>query len=245
VRYESQINQKIKFAKYHINDGKEMHTIVENGKSQMDDIRQFANIHAFFWECRSILELVAQEIYANRYGVPKEEWKINFFEVYKNNFKGEGLLDNTDKIMSIWYKFSKYRGEEKLEEKEGELNRIYDVNKDAYLFIYLNEYRNAISHREEIGRSFAVDSDNPEPYSRPRKYDFKNGTFLDTWENMTWEQLLNDILKMTLKIKDEIYGHLFDNYEEKKKQIESAEKKQRQRIRNHIEKSGKGIKKRE
>ena len=110
---------------YHLNQIK---TITAKINEIKEEIPLFANIHAFFWECRSILELVAQEIYDKK-GDKSEQPK--FFGAYEKHLKGK----------------VQYTDEKIAEKKEDEENS---------LLFYLNEYRNAISHRETPGKLISV-----------------------------------------------------------------------------------------
>lgn len=178
MKYKPQIEQKIRYIGYHLNQIKSI-----TNEPNEDEISLFANIHAFFWECRSILELVAQEVFDNKGDKPE---KPNFFGecgAYKKHLKGK--IKYTD-------------------EKIAEIEK----DKENSLLFYLIEYRNAISHRGTPGKSISLELPEGKTKFSPHKFNKTTRLFDIPWNDMTWDKLLSDILEMTIKIKDECYNFL-------------------------------------
>jgi len=177
MKYDLEIKQKIEYGKYHLNQVKLITAKVSEDK---DEIILFANIHAFFWECRSILELVAQEVFDKK---GDKSDRPNFFGAYEKHLKGK--ISYTD---------------EKMYEKE--------KDKENSLLFYLNEYRNAISHRERPGRKTELELPSGTKKFKPHRYNKSTKLFDSPWDGMTWDKLLSDIFEMIIKIKDECYNFL-------------------------------------
>ena len=177
MKYDLEFKQKIKYAAYHLKQVKQITTKPNEDK---DEIPLFANIHAFFWECRSILELVAQEAYDVKGQKPD---RPNFFVVYDVHLKGK--VPYTDR---------------KIDEKKND--------SENSLLYYLNEYRNAISHRETPGKMIEYRIPEHTTKFKPHRFNKSTGLFDKPWAGMTWNKLLSDIFEMTIKIKDECYNFL-------------------------------------
>ncbi|MCJ7571186.1 MAG: hypothetical protein MUO82_04850 [Candidatus Thermoplasmatota archaeon] len=123
---------------------------------------------------------MAQEIY-DKNGDKSEQPK--FFGAYEKHLKGK----------------VQYTDEKIAEKKEDEENS---------LLFYLNEYRNAISHRETPGKLISVFLPEGITKYKPHKFNKTTKQFDSPWNDMTWNKLLDDIFKMTIKIKDECYASL-------------------------------------
>jgi hypothetical protein len=177
MKYEPQIKQKIRYMEHHLNQVK---TITAKINENEDDIPLFANIHAFFWECRSILESVALDVFDKKGDKPEH---LNFFDAYKKHLKGK--IPYTDKKMA-----------EKKNDKENSL------------LFYLNNYRNAITHKEIPGRLISASIPEGTIKFKPHRFNEKTGQFDTSWTDMTWNELLSDISKMITKIKEECYTFL-------------------------------------
>lgn len=174
--YKPQIDQKIKYIHHHLEHVKSITDKINEGQ---DEISLFANIHAFFWECRSILELVAQEVYEKK---GDKSDKCKFFTAYDQYLKENRNISYTH-------------------EKRAE----YDKDKENSLLFYLNEYRNAISHKNIPGKSISVALPEGIIKFKPHRFNKTTGLFDTPWKDMTWEKLLSNILEMTIKIKEECY----------------------------------------
>jgi hypothetical protein len=180
MKYEPQIEQKIRYIEYHLNQVK---TITAKINEKEDEISLFANIHAFFWECRSILELVAQDIYDKKGDKPDHPKFFGKNGAYEKHLKGK--IQYTDEKMA--------------ESKE---------DKENSLLFYLTEYRNEITHKETPGRLISVSLPEGIIKFKPHKFNKTTKLFDTPWNDMTWDKLLDDIFKMTIKIKDECYNFL-------------------------------------
>jgi len=177
TKFDSEIKQKIEYVEYHLN---RVIQITDKPNEDKYEISLFANIHAFFWECRSILELVAQEVYHKKGNKPK---RPNFFTAYNDHLK--------EKISYIDIKIIEC-----------------EKNKENSLLYYLNEYRNAISHKERPGRKIELELPGGIVKFKPHRFNESTGLFDSPWTGITWNKLLSDILEMTIKIKDKCYNYL-------------------------------------